>query len=85
VHVPPADLHIPILGQLPPTELSLGDALEPGALELARLATPPGSRPLGQKPLEDAPRDPDPHRVTICGDKPFHRARASEIAPAARF
>jgi hypothetical protein len=28
--VSPADLHIPVLGQLPPAELPLGDALEPG-------------------------------------------------------
>jgi hypothetical protein len=30
--VPPAYLDIPILGQLPPAQLLLGDALEPGAL-----------------------------------------------------
>jgi hypothetical protein len=30
----PTDLHIPILGQLPPTQLLLGDALEPGPLEI---------------------------------------------------
>jgi hypothetical protein len=28
----PGDLYIPILGQLPPAELALGDALEPGSL-----------------------------------------------------
>jgi hypothetical protein len=29
---PPADLDIPIVGQLPPTDLPFGDALEPGSL-----------------------------------------------------
>jgi hypothetical protein len=32
--VPPADLYIPVLGQLPPAQLPLGDALEPGSLEI---------------------------------------------------
>src|SRR5262245_47861494 len=35
--VAPADLHVPILGQLAPAQLPLGDALEPGALEVVRL------------------------------------------------
>jgi hypothetical protein len=30
--VPPADLDIPIVGQLPPPDLPLGDGLEPGLL-----------------------------------------------------
>jgi hypothetical protein len=37
VEVPSADLHIPVLGQLPPAELALGDALEEGPLEVVRL------------------------------------------------
>ena len=32
--VPPADLDIPVLGQLPPAQLPLGDAFEAGALEV---------------------------------------------------
>ena len=35
--VPPADLHVPILGQLAPSQLPLGDALEPRPLEVVRL------------------------------------------------
>jgi len=31
--IPPADRHIPVLGQLPPAQLPLGDALEPAPLE----------------------------------------------------
>ena len=34
--VPSADLDIPVLGQLAPAQLPLGDALEPGALELVQ-------------------------------------------------
>jgi hypothetical protein len=30
--IPPADLDIPVLGQLPPAQLPLSDALEPGPL-----------------------------------------------------
>jgi hypothetical protein len=32
--IPPADLHIPILGQLAPAPVTLGDALEPGPLQV---------------------------------------------------
>jgi hypothetical protein len=39
---PPADLHIPILGQLAPPELPLGDALEADPLEVVRLGAPLG-------------------------------------------
>jgi hypothetical protein len=35
--VPPADLHVPILGQLPAAQLPLSDALEPRPLEIVRL------------------------------------------------
>jgi hypothetical protein len=55
----PADLDIPILGQLTPAQLPLGDALEPGPLEIISLDAPLGGGPLGQEPPEYAPRDPD--------------------------
>jgi hypothetical protein len=32
MQVTPADLYIPIVGQLPPAQLPLGDALKPGPL-----------------------------------------------------
>ena len=35
--IPPADLDIPILGQLAPSQLPLSDALEPGPLEVVGL------------------------------------------------
>ena len=44
--VPPADLDIPIFGQLAAAQLPLGDALEPGPLEIVRLEAALGSRPL---------------------------------------
>jgi len=44
--VPPADLDIPILGQLAPSQLPLGDALEPGSLEVVRFDAPLRGRPL---------------------------------------
>ena len=40
--VPPADLDVPVLGQLPPAQLPLGDALEPGPLEVVSLDAPLG-------------------------------------------
>jgi len=57
--VPPADLDIPVLGQLAPAKLPLGDALEPGPPEVVRLDVPLAGGPLGQEPLEDPSRDPD--------------------------
>jgi hypothetical protein len=46
--VAPADLHVPILGQLAPAQLLLSDALEPGPLEIVRLNAALGGRPLRQ-------------------------------------
>jgi hypothetical protein len=40
--VAPGDLYIPILGQLAPAQLPLGDALEPGPLEVVGLDAPLG-------------------------------------------
>jgi len=45
--------------QLAPSQVPLGDALEPGPLEVVRLGAARGSGPLRQYPLEHAPRDPD--------------------------
>ena len=56
--VPSADLDIPVLGQLAPAQLPLGDALEPGPLKVERLDSPlRGAAPGGA--LEDAPRTPE--------------------------
>src|SRR6516225_9293003 len=45
--VSPADLDVPVLGQLPPAQLPLSDALKPGPLEIISLDAPLGSGPLG--------------------------------------
>ena len=45
--IPPADLDIPILGQLALAQLPLGDALEPGALSVLGFYTPLGSSGSG--------------------------------------
>ena len=52
----PADLDIPILGQLTPAQLPLGDALEPGPLEIISLDAPLGRGALREQPLEHPPR-----------------------------
>ena len=44
--IPPVDLDIPILGQLSPTDLPLGDALEPGPLEVVGFDALLGGGPL---------------------------------------
>jgi hypothetical protein len=46
--VPPANLDIPILGQLAATQLPLSDALEPGPLEVVCLDAPLRGGPLRQ-------------------------------------
>ena len=57
--VAPADLHVPILGQLAPAQLPLGDALEPGPLKEGGRDAALRGGPLGQWTLEHAPRHPD--------------------------
>jgi hypothetical protein len=42
------NFHIPILGQLPPSDFPLGNALEPGSLEIVGLDTPLGDGRLRQ-------------------------------------
>jgi hypothetical protein len=41
-----ADLDVPVLSQLAPSQLPLGDALEPGMLEVVRLEAALRGRPL---------------------------------------
>ena len=71
--VPPADLDIPNLGQLPLTQLPLGDALEPsaGGSTPRRTARAWAAQEAG---LEHAPWDPDGAAIltdldprTLCG------------------
>jgi hypothetical protein len=47
-----------------PAEFALGDALEPGSLEIVSLDAPLGGGPLREQPLEHALRDPD-HAVVL--------------------
>jgi hypothetical protein len=58
-HVPPAELDIPIFGQLATTHLPLGDGFEPGPLEGISLDAALRGWLLRQYPLEHATRDPD--------------------------
>jgi hypothetical protein len=48
--IPPADLDIPVLGQLAPAQLPPGDTLEPGPLGIVRLDAPLGmGRPANSR------------------------------------
>jgi hypothetical protein len=62
--IPPADLHIPGLGQLAPTQLPLGDALKPGPLEVVCLNRPLGGGAFREQALKHAPRGPGPPHGT---------------------
>ena len=44
--IPPADLNVPVVGQLTPAQLPLGDGLEPGPLEVVRFDAPFGGGPV---------------------------------------
>jgi hypothetical protein len=57
--VPPTDLHVPVLGQLPLPQLPLVDALEPGPLEIVGFDTLLGRGSLWEQALEYAPGDGD--------------------------
>ena len=46
--VPPADLHVPVVGQLALAQLPLGDALEPRPPKVVRLDAALGGGPLRQ-------------------------------------
>jgi hypothetical protein len=70
--VSPADLDIPILGQLTPAKLPLGDALEPRPLKIVCFDASFRGRPLGQEPLKDSPRYPDYASVFADLDTEFH-------------
>src|SRR5262245_19674646 len=49
-----------------PAELPLGDALEPGPLQVIGFDAPLRGGPVGQEPLEHAPRHP--HHATVFAD-----------------
>ncbi len=53
------DLNIAIIGQLPPTQLSLRDHLETGPLEVECFKAPLRRRALIEEPLEDPAGHPD--------------------------
>jgi hypothetical protein len=73
-------LHVPILGQRAPAELPLGDALEPGSLEVVGFDAPLGGGRLRQEPLEDAPRHPD-HTPVLADLDPELNGLALGIPP----
>jgi hypothetical protein len=64
--VAPANFHVPILDQLQPAELPLGDPLEPGPLWVVRFDAPLKGGLLCQETLEHAPRDTD--HATVLAD-----------------
>src|ERR1700757_2055923 len=70
--VSPADLDIPVLGQLPPAKLSLGNALEPRPLKVVCFDASFRGGPLGQEPLKDPPRYPDHATVFADLDTELH-------------
>jgi hypothetical protein len=70
--IPPADLHIPVLGQPAPAQLPLSDALEAGPLEIVGFDAPLGGGPIGREPLEYAPRHPDHAAVLADLDPELH-------------
>jgi len=57
-HVPPAELDIPIFGQLATTHLPLGDAFEPGPLEVISLDV--ALRGLAAQTISAGTRDAGP-------------------------
>ena len=72
MQVSPADLDIPILGQLTPAKLPLGNALEPRPLEVVCFDASLRRGPLGQEPLKDPPRYPDHATVFADLDTELH-------------
>ena len=68
--ISPANLDIPILGQLVQVQLPLVDAFQPGSLELLRSDAPLG--PLRDQASEHAPRDPDHAVVPADLDPELH-------------
>ncbi|HMD62594.1 MAG TPA: GYD domain-containing protein [Stellaceae bacterium] len=71
--VAPADLDVAVLGQLAPAELPLGDALEPGSLQVVGLDAALGGGPLGQETLEHPPRHTNETAVLADLDPELHR------------
>ena len=58
-HIASAYLHVPVLGQLAPAQLPLGDVLKPGPLEAVSLDTAIRGRPFREEALECSARDPN--------------------------
>jgi hypothetical protein len=54
--IPSADLDVPVLGQLPPTQFPLGYAIELGPMEVVGFDAPLGGGPFREQALEHAPR-----------------------------
>jgi hypothetical protein len=57
--IQPGDFDIPVIGQLPPTQFALGDPFKVRALEVVGFEATLGGWTLGQKALENTPREPD--------------------------
>ena len=76
----PADLDIPILGQLASAQLPLGDALELGPLEIVGFDAPLGRGPLREEPLEHAPRHPD-HTLVLADLDPELDSQPFGVSP----
>jgi hypothetical protein len=65
------DLDVAVLGQLPATQLTLRDHLEPCALKVECLDAPLGRRTLIEEPLEDPTSDPDTALIGTEDDAEF--------------
>jgi hypothetical protein len=63
----------PSSGQLAPTQLPLGDAFQPGSLEVVGFDASLGGGPLSGQPLEHPPRHPDHAAILADLDPELHR------------
>jgi hypothetical protein len=77
--VPPADLDIPVLGQLAAAQLPLSDAIEPGSLEVVGLDAAFGGGRLREQALEYAPRDPT--RPRMRAGRSYHAGQGQTYLP----
>jgi hypothetical protein len=57
--VPPGDLDVAAIGQLPPTQLALGNPFEARALQMVGFKAALRGWALRQEALEHTPREPD--------------------------
>jgi hypothetical protein len=55
--IPASDLDVGVIGQLPATNLPLGDEFQPGPLQIIGFQAPLRCRGLIEQPLEHAPAD----------------------------